>query len=85
MLTTAYVNILREVEDALALRHSGVFLLTAAALPGWYHDARRELRRRGYRFDPTLVSDELSAQRVRAIEEVPSVGKGRKRISRRPS
>lgn len=85
MLTTAYVRTLREVEDALALRHSGVFLLAAAALPGWYHDARRELRRRGYRFDPTLVSDELSAQRVRAIEGLPPVGRGKKRIVKRRS
>lgn len=85
MLTTAYLHTLRKVDDVLALRHNGVFLLAAAALPGWYHDARRELRRRGYAVDVSLVADELSDKRVRAIEGRVPVGKKRRRVKKRPS
>lgn len=80
MLTTAYIQTLREIEDVRALRHNGVFLLAAASLPGWEFDARRELSRRGYRIDLTLVGDELSKQRIRAVQGLTPVGKGRKRI-----
>lgn len=85
MLTTAYIRTLREIEDVKVLRFNGVFLLAAASLPGWYHDARRELQRRGYRIEPTLVSDELSKQRIRAIEGRAPVGKKRKRVAKHPS
>lgn len=84
MLTTVYVRTLRKIEDVRALRSNGVVLLAAASLPGWEYDARRELRRRGFRFDPTLVSDELSAQRVRAVKGLPPVGKVRKRKLKKP-
>tara|TARA_R110002072_G_scaffold301401_1_gene481066 strand:- start:2029 stop:2610 length:582 start_codon:yes stop_codon:yes gene_type:complete len=84
MATAEYLDMLNSIEDVEWLRFSGFVLFAVAHIPGARSDMRRVLRRRGIdggeRYIPTLVADEAMNQRIRAVQGLPPVGKGRKRI-----
>ncbi|MBN9889685.1 hypothetical protein [Salipiger abyssi] len=84
MATAKYLDMLNNIDDVDRLRFSGLVLFAVAHIPGARSDMRRILRRRGIdggeRYIPTLVADETMTQRIRAVQGLPPVGKGRKRI-----
>ncbi|TPO07131.1 hypothetical protein [Mesorhizobium sp. B1-1-5] len=64
LLRFAYLRVLNSVSDADILRASGVLMLAAATLPGVRTDIRRELRRRGLSYDPSLISEDTLQKRI---------------------
>ena len=64
LLRVALLQVLRSIEDVRTLRSHGVVLLACGALAEVRTDIRRELRRRGLPYDPTLVDDVTIARRV---------------------
>jgi len=85
LLRQAYVHVLRSIEDASAIRLNGVVRLAAAKLPNVLTDVRRELRRRGFPFDVTLVADEIPAQRFGRVQRFAELGfKQRQTLYRSP-
>lgn len=84
MATAKYLNLLNKIEGVDKLRVSGLVLFAVAHIPGARTDMRRILRRRGIdggeRYTPALVADEAMTQRIRAVQGLTPVGKGRKRL-----
>lgn len=64
ILRISMLEILSEASDVGEVRWNGIILLAAATLPGVRDDIRRELRRRGAKFDSLLVSDSTYARTV---------------------
>ena len=63
-LRLTYLKILSETADVGTIMRNGVVMLAAASLPGVRTDIRRELRRRGYPYDRTIVSDDTLKGRL---------------------
>ncbi|MDX8513595.1 hypothetical protein [Mesorhizobium captivum] len=64
ILRLASLNTLNTISDVRSLRANGTLMLAAASLPGVATDIRRELRRRGLSFDPSLVPDDVMQKRI---------------------
>ena len=64
VLTKAYIEVLRTVEDLTAVMSDGVILLAAGTLPGLRTDLRREFKRRGLAYDKALVPDDVLEGRM---------------------
>lgn len=65
-LRSALLYVIRNVNDAEAVRWNGVTLLAAGSLDGVKFDLQRELRHRGLSYEPTLVDDAIVARRTKA-------------------
>lgn len=68
ILTQVYVERLHAVDDnvLLGLNHDGVIQLAAASLPDVRDEVRREMRRRGLKYDALIVSDDDRDRRLNA-------------------
>ncbi len=73
LLRLAFLHVLRSVDDTNTIRWNGVVLLAAASLPGVLTDIRRELRRRGIKYDVTLVADATVERRTERAARLPTL------------
>ncbi len=64
ILRIAFLNAIRTIGDVRELRFSGVALLACGTFEDAPTDLRREFRRRGLSYDPTLIEVATSARRI---------------------
>jgi hypothetical protein len=64
ILRIAFLNAIRTIGDVRELRFSGVALLACGTFDDAPTDLRREFRRRGLSYDPTLIEAATLARRI---------------------